>query len=174
MEMKKKLDTELKELGLIAAKSHGVLQPLAVIKYARNENTALHKHFDWDDSIAGAKWRLEQARHLIRVTVMMIQPSGGQEQSIRAYVSLTSDRYKDGGGYRATTTVLSDKDMRAQLLADALSELIAFKTKYAMLKELAGVFDAIQAIPQPQKALPLPRKEVKNDHRRKESLHMHV
>lgn len=173
MEMKKRLDTELKELERIAAKSHGVLQPLAVIEYARNENTALHKHFDWDDSVAGAKWRLEQARHLIRVTVTMIQPSaGGQEQSIRAYVSLTSDRYKDGGGYRATTAVLSDKDMRAQLLADALSELIAFKAKYAMLKELAGVFDAIQAIP--QKALPLPKKEVKNDRHRKESLHLHL
>ncbi len=42
--------------------------------------------------------------------------------------------------------VLTEESMREQLLADALEELELFRSKYRRLKELAGVFAAIQKV----------------------------
>ena len=36
-----------------------------VLKYAKDETTTLNKMFEWDDSVAGEKYRLEQARKII-------------------------------------------------------------------------------------------------------------
>ena len=44
----------------------GVLEPAAVVDYARDPDTALHAYFDWEDSVAAEKWRIEQARRIIR------------------------------------------------------------------------------------------------------------
>src|SRR5262245_3597627 len=48
----------------------GRITPDGVIRAAKNKNNVLHGEFDWNNTSAGHKWRLEQARELIRgVTV---------------------------------------------------------------------------------------------------------
>lgn len=141
-----------KELETIRQKNGGILDPEAVVEFARNPKTAMHSKFDWDDSSAGQKYRLWQARSIINVYVEILPQS---TESVRAYVSLPSDR-KQGGGYRALVDVLSNEDHRAELLGQALSEARLFQRKYQQLKELSPVFAAIEdveaAIPQPLKA----------------------
>lgn len=61
------------------------------------------------------------------------------------FVSLSGDRY-DGRGYRITTEVVRDEDLRAQMLEDALAELDVFRIKYRRLRELAAVFSAIRRV----------------------------
>ena len=46
--------------------SRGRLDPNRVIEVAADTESPLHGCFEWDDSVAGQKWRLEQARELIR------------------------------------------------------------------------------------------------------------
>ena len=46
-------------------KEHGKLTPEMVVEYAKDENSPLHEHFDWDDSEAARKWRVHQARMLV-------------------------------------------------------------------------------------------------------------
>lgn len=42
--------------------------PKDVLEKARgNEDSELHKCFEWDDAIAGEKYRLQQARDVIRM-----------------------------------------------------------------------------------------------------------
>jgi hypothetical protein len=117
---------------------YGILRPENVVSYAENPKTVLHSKFEWDDSAAGHQWRLQQARMLIRVVVKTESLSGKEE---RVYVSLKKDRYDEGGGYRTLVKVMSDREMREQLLADALDEMDVFKAKYGKLKELARIFE---------------------------------
>jgi hypothetical protein len=142
-DMEKMSNKILQELEGLAALHKGIVRPIDVVEYARNEKTALHGCFDWDDGSAADKYRLYQARQILRVTVTVLPRS---EKKYRAFVSLSPDRGEKGGGYRLTAKVLSDKDRRGQLLADALSEMTAFKVKYSVLEELAGVFAAMDKV----------------------------
>jgi hypothetical protein len=130
------------ELRRISDENGGVLRAVDVVQAAKREASPLHTQFDWDDSEAAHKWRLHQARNLIRVTVEYIG-EGEERTPARVFVSLTPDRNEDGGCYRATAAVMSDAKYRAQLLADARAEMERFEKKYSDLQELAEVFAAI-------------------------------
>jgi hypothetical protein len=132
----------LGELQRIATRNCGLLRPEDVVDAARDRKSPLHEQFDWDDSEAAGKWRIHQARQLIRVTVTYREEV---KQNVRVFVSLTPDRENDGGGYRSMVAVLSDSESRKQLLADAMAELNTFEAKYRALDELAGVFAAIRS-----------------------------
>lgn len=139
-ELKKseKIKNELLEIH----QKHGILRPEDVVDYAKNPGTALHSQFEWDDTEAARQYRLEQARRVIRVSVTLIEVD---QPETRVYVSLASDRVA-GGGYRPTQTVLSDKEMRSEMLAMARSELKRVREKYKHLTELAKVFEAIDSM----------------------------
>lgn len=123
-----------KELNAIRRKTGGVLRPAEVVAWAREHpGSALHARFTWDDTEAAERYRLWQARDVI--ASVRFEPSAGTK--VRAYVALTTDRGEES--YRAVVDVLSDEEQRAQLLADALRDLKALRTKYAVLKELAGL-----------------------------------
>ena len=137
------------ELETIAAQHDGMLRPESVVEFARDEATALHGEFEWDDSEAARKFRIVQARQLIRL-VVNVDPSANGEP-VRAFVSLSEDRVaKDG--YRRLVDVMNDEQRRAMLLRDALRELAAFKRKYSVLSELSKVFEAAEIAVQKQTA----------------------
>lgn len=130
------------ELRKIARSNRGLLLPQTVVEAARPVRSPLHARFEWDDTEAAEKYRIWQARQLIRVCVELIP---GVSTPTEVFVSLSEDRL-DGRGYRVVTDVLRDEDMRAQMLEDALSELEIFRLKYRRLKELVAVFDAIDSV----------------------------
>jgi hypothetical protein len=138
------------ELDFIRNQHGGLLKPTDVLEYARNDQTALHKFFEWDDTEAAAKYRLQQARAIIRVVVQIIPST---DEKIRAFVSLSSDRH-NGNGYRVITDVMDDEALTEILLQDAKNELAAFSRKYQKLERLsnmADVFKAINKVVQPEK-----------------------
>lgn len=134
------------ELTRIARKNNGVLTAEMVVAAARDEDSPLHDSFTWDNDVAAERWRLYQARNLILHVKVETTAVNNHRVIIRAWTSLTTDRNHDGGGYRETIHVLSNKDQRRQLLADALAELKLFEEKYRTLKELAGVFAQIRKV----------------------------
>ena len=140
----KKKDLIKFELEKIANKKGGLLNPHDVVEFARNEKTALHSCFDWDNSEAAEKWRLHQARMLIRIVVNII-PQVDENKEYRMFVSLTPDR-QPGNGYRPVLTVLSKDMLKAQMLMDAMSEQKAFRKKYETVRELCGVFKEIDKL----------------------------
>lgn len=133
----------VRELTRIAERNGGILRPDDVVEAARSPQSVLHSHFDWDDSDAAHKWRIHQARNLINVVVSCV--GDAKQTPMRVFVSLTSDRVP-GGGYRLMTHVLSDRELREQMLKDALLELQTFETKYKSLMELARVFAAARSV----------------------------
>jgi hypothetical protein len=138
-----KTNKTIQELKRIARENDGLLQPEVVVEEARPLKSPLHKKFQWDDTIAGQQYRIWQARQLIRISVEVLT---GMKERMDVFVSLSPDRDRESGGYRVMLDVLSDVQMRKQMLKDALEELENFSDKYHKLEELAEIFSAIKKV----------------------------
>jgi hypothetical protein len=126
----------------LTAQKGGLLKPLDVVEAARPETHPLHKHFEWDDSVAAERFRIEQARTLLQRVYVKMETPDGKGRMAQVFVSLTTDR--DEGGYRTMVDVLSDADMRNQLIRDALGDMQSFTDRYKTLRDLAGVFSSMR------------------------------
>lgn len=114
--------------------------PEQILDKARDENSELHKCFDWDDSSAAEKWRLHQARNIV-CNLVMKDVSGTDKTPIRLFYKTDSEE-----GYKPTVMIMQDKGEYRKLLDRAIAELSAFKKKYHSLTELESVFDAIDQL----------------------------
>jgi hypothetical protein len=132
--------------AIMAVKEDEMISPEKVVEAAKPKTSPLHDYFTWEDGEAAHQWRLEQARHLIRVVVDIIELPDKSQREVRVFVSLPSDRNSEGG-YRVMSRVLDDEEKKKEMLEDAMRELIRFREKYDMLKELAGIFKAIDKLP---------------------------
>lgn len=136
-----------REIDKIAAKN-GAATPEDLLKSASKKSSPIHDLFDWDDTEAAHKWRIDQARHFIqwvRIRVTIPAQDGEQKTAkVRAYSSVKDESGQRG--YRSTTECLGNESLRAQVLARALSELRSFEAKYSHLQELSGVLAAIRQL----------------------------
>lgn len=130
------------ELKNLAEQSGGLLKPQTVVEAAVPEDSPLHKMFEWDDSAAAERYRLVQARALITISVEYL-PVGRKVKPQKVFVSLSSDRTHEGGGYRTLVSVLSDKDKRQELIQDALKDMSHFEERYKSLKEVQAVIETM-------------------------------
>ena len=73
-----------RELETIRSAHGGILLVEDVVEFAKDDQSALHAKFNWDDTHAAHQFRLSQARKIIRVHVVVLSPS---QSSVRAYVS---------------------------------------------------------------------------------------
>lgn len=114
-----------------------------VVEAAKDPDSPLHDQFEWDDSKAAHAHRVWQARRLI-VSVGLIED--GDREPVQLYYSLSSDR-ASGGGYRDIRDIVSDDELREELLRDAASDAARFKEKFQRIKhDLAEMFDAIDRL----------------------------
>lgn len=134
------------ELEQIRHSHGGLLRPEDVVKFARNKRSALHSEFEWDDAKASAEYRLWQARNVIRVAVTVLPSPHADQEPVRAYVSVVSDRVQPGGGYRSIADVMTDDEMRAEIVNEALGEVKRWRRKYERLRELVPIFRAIDKV----------------------------
>ena len=134
----------------ISEHHHGVLNPKDVVEAASDPAHILHERFEWDDSVAAAAYRLAQAAALIRRVRLTFVRSSGVDREItvsttRQFQSRPSMRTKEGG-YEAIDQLLADADKRRELLAQVLSELTAYRRRYAELSELEAVWVAVDDV----------------------------
>ena len=115
--------------------------PENVLEKAKNADTELHKCFEWDNSVAGEKYRLMQAREIIRHFVIVTPEEKEDAPKIRSYqISTTTNKYEP------TRLFLQKPDEYTALLERAKNELEAFKQRYKMLTELEEIFDDIDRL----------------------------
>lgn len=112
--------------------------PQAVLERAKDENSELHKCFEWDNDVAAEKYRTIQAGNIIRM--LYIEPKSEDEPPVRV-LSRRSDTV-----YQPTRTFLTNTTEYEDLLKRALSELESFRKKYETLSELEQVFEQIDLI----------------------------
>lgn len=87
---------------------NGVITPDAVVSDAANPESPLHKYFEWDDTEAARKYRIEQARTLIRsVRVEIVEQK--HKLSTIAYVR-NPEAERNEQGYQSVAKLRTDKD----------------------------------------------------------------
>lgn len=119
----------------------GVLEPQIVVETARSANHPLHDSFEWDDTVAGHKFRVEQARALIRVHVTieeLIDQPKVQWQPKGTY-ALPSD----GAGSREAKKVLENKKYRAEALDRVFKDVLRWRYRNQAFTELNAIFRVI-------------------------------
>jgi hypothetical protein len=121
---------ERRVLERLARQNNGLLMVDDVLEEARDPQSVLHRHFQWDDDKAAEAYRKQQARQLIQKVTVTIEKA--PDVHIRAFVSLSTDQY-EGGGYRLTANVLSDDNLKAQLLHDMQLALVKWKKQINLL-----------------------------------------
>jgi hypothetical protein len=100
--------------------SRGRLTPEQVIGAAQDKNSALHDCFTWDNSEAAAKWRLEEARELIRRVRIEVTV---EERTIRT-IAYVRDPQKPSGETGYVSTMKVRKREREDIIAEEIRGVI--------------------------------------------------
>lgn len=112
----------------------GTLTAALVVEVARNPLHPLHARFEWDDSVAGEKWRLEQAGQLLRVVKLPADPACPGD--LRAFVAVKGkDSHR--ADYVPTEQAMADEFTRRLVLADMEREWKALRRRYQHMAEFA-------------------------------------
>lgn len=115
------------------------ITPQNVVDLARNEDSVLHSDFEWNDSVAGEKYRKIQAQEMIRMFVFT--PVKEKNEPTRGFEISTQKNV-----YKPTKMIVKNEDEYQSLLKMAMQELNNFKRKYQRLTELEEVFRAIEGV----------------------------
>ena len=127
----------------------GELTSKRFLDVSRPESAPTHNMFEWDDSVAAERYRLQQATVAINsVEVQIVNEATASVISQAAFVNVVSKAPARTGSFTPIEVALSDENMRNVLLENALNELKAFRRKYSQLSELADVFFEIKKIEQ--------------------------
>lgn len=118
------------------------VKPEQVLNKAKDENSELHKCFDWNDSSAAEKFRLIQARDVIRHLIVIKRDEDEEKEPVQFRVMMKNERTQDSG-YKQTIVMVKDEDEYRKLLEQAYAELHSFKQKYSCLSELADILALI-------------------------------
>lgn len=114
-----------------------------VVQSATPEDSPLHSIFEWDDAVAGHKYRLSQATKLIcnlnKEVEGDLEP---RKMTVRAYVDVSEN---SNGKFINTETAFRNADTKEIVLKRAKAELEMFKQKYKNLTELAGIIAEIDS-----------------------------
>jgi len=71
-------------------KSKGKLKPQYVVEDAKNPKSILHDYFEWNNSKAGEKYRIHQARQLISCIVEVVVVEG-KRTNMKSFFNIGKD-----------------------------------------------------------------------------------
>lgn len=109
----------------LSADRNGAISPQIVLEAARDETSPLHDYFDWDDASAAERYRLVQARVLLRLVIPTFERTNSERIPIRLFTSVRALRGRDGGSspsYIPSVMLLSNDDRRKMLVAQKLEQ----------------------------------------------------
>lgn len=116
-------DAIARRLERITEKGEGRLTPTAVVKDAKSKNSPLHQFIDWDDKSASHKYRLSQARKLIRSVTLEVHTT----TKILAGPVYVRDPRVDAKeqGYVPVLNIKSERDLAYDIMRNELTKVLA-------------------------------------------------
>ena len=112
-------------------KVNRILTPEVVVRAAEDNNSILHKLFEWDDNKAAYNWRLQQARTILNNIEVTIITDGEPRERAVFEVTTRSEGYKS-----VDTFTNEDVDF---VRASILRQLNTMKSKLKTYKEFDKV-----------------------------------
>lgn len=107
------------------------LTPDVVVDESRPDDAPLHPAFEWDDSVAGERYRHIQAKDLIK-TVEVIRPAK-EAKNEPVYLNVN----KSARQYEPTEKVVSSPEMFEAVFMQACERLLAAQRAMEQLQEIA-------------------------------------
>lgn len=122
----KRIKTLMEKLG-------GRINPADIVADAENPRSPWHEHFDWSDSSAAKKYRLQQAREILSniVEVVVVEK---KKESQRSFFSV-ADKINNERIYVPLREAVSNPDYRNQLYMRFDSQLGNLRVTMKMLRE---------------------------------------
>jgi hypothetical protein len=137
-----------KEIESIRIANRGELSPSDVVDIARDENSCLHAAFEWNDEEAAVKFRLEQARGMLRS--FCVQRIESDEKPGRVYqcvrVSKNDDESEAVNSYWTLEAALEDPEQRVRIINNLKRQLHTMRHKFNQISELAAVWRAVDRV----------------------------
>jgi len=120
--------------------TYGKLTAKNLLKHSEDPKSPLHDMFEWNNSIAANRYRLEQAGKLIN-SVDIIVVSDGETREIGAYEIVRTD---DGNAYKNISTfTISDVDQLKEKTKEAINGLTKKLRVYSRFKEITFDLEAV-------------------------------
>jgi len=129
------------ELAALVLSHQDRLTARVIVDEARPSNSPLHPLFEWDDVAAAELYRETQARLVMR-SIEVIQEGQAPQRMFVAVVEQVSG--EEQRAYVTTARVMSDPELTAQVLQQAMDYIESFRGRYGHFKELAQVADQAQ------------------------------
>jgi hypothetical protein len=125
-------------LERLRQENKGRLHPGDVVEDAQNRRSPLHPAFEWEEAVAANKYRLDQARALIRSLQVVEVSNKGDEigKPRRAFISVHD---KIGTSYRGLDEILDSSSLQMAVLQAAERDLKAFQDRYEELSEICDL-----------------------------------
>jgi len=131
------------------------LTPENLLRKASKKSSNLYGFFDWDNSQAGEKWRIQQARLLINEVKVIVE-----DKEMFAFENISIEVCADDEDgekeedskivssreYKPIVEIMNKKEYRNQLIERALSEAMYWKDRHQELIELNPIFCSIDKI----------------------------
>lgn len=123
--------------SLLALADAGKLTPEEVIRLARSPESILHPLFEWDDSVAARKYRVDQARTLISsfeisVTINRV------ELRVQEFVRDPSRGDKEQG-YRPISSIKSESEEAIEFVIKELSVAKTYVDRTERFAQMLGL-----------------------------------
>ena len=109
---------------------------------ARDESSELHSLFEWDDAIAGEKYRRNQAQTILAALKIVIEDKPKEAVTVKAFVNVSPEP-RSNASYVNVKAALENEEHKNAVLANAKRELYIVRMKYNTLAELSKVWAAI-------------------------------
>jgi hypothetical protein len=124
--------------ALELANPENEITPRSLWESARDADHPLHDEFEWDDSVAAAAHRDEQARRLLRLRVTVTH----EERIIDAPICVRKpDAPADTAGYVRTTKLLDDKEQARRALVEEIERASRAVERARLVGSALGLTD---------------------------------
>lgn len=125
--------TDLRSALADVYRRHQALTPAILVEEARPADAPLHGRFEWDDTIAGEKFRQHQAAELIRSVKIVAGRDKEGPKTIREWVSVTRpDRPRS---YEPLAEVVENDFAIQMVLQEMERDIALLRRKYGHLKQ---------------------------------------
>ncbi len=125
------------EIQKIRVSSGGLASPEDIVAAAKSKDSPIHSAFEWNNQKAAHKFRLQQARSLVGYFNLVFEDGAKGP-------AMVSVKIADKRGYLPTEEATERHDLRAQVLKEAIAQLLAVQNRFRTLGELDAMFQVIR------------------------------
>lgn len=120
------------------------ITPQLLVDNARPEGAVMHPLYEWDDSIAAEKYRVQQSTHIMsELVIVHVEETDVDEDDkkpvmVRAFHSVSNHR--ETANYQPIAKIIENEEMESQVLQNARKDLESFQRKYQGLIDIKALF----------------------------------